>query len=222
MTRPPVGLIGFASGRTTFWSGVSVASRACSPIVRPEIVIASACRCPPSSSRFATSGMPPARWRSVATNRPPGLRSASSGTRALTRLKSSMSSGTPRFVGDREQVQHGVGRAAGGRDGGDGVLERVARDDLTRPHAAPQHVHHHARRRAAPTPTLSSSVAGTLALPNGEMPRHLAHGGHRVGGELAAAGAGARAGLPLERVEVRRAHACRRRGRRPLRRRPGW
>ena len=30
---------------------------------------------------------------------------------------------------DRDQVQHGVGRAAGGGHGGDGVLERVAGDD---------------------------------------------------------------------------------------------
>ena len=55
-----------------------------------------------------------------------------------------------RFVGDGEQVQHGVGRAAGGGDGGDGVLERVARDDLPRPHAALQHVHHHGAGARAP------------------------------------------------------------------------
>ena len=39
--------------------------------------------------------MPPARCRSVATNRPPGFRSASSGVRALIRSKSSIASGTP-------------------------------------------------------------------------------------------------------------------------------
>ena len=41
ITRPPVGLIGFASGRTTCCPDVSTASRASSPMVRPVTVMAS-------------------------------------------------------------------------------------------------------------------------------------------------------------------------------------
>ena len=46
------------------------------------------------------------------------------------------------FPRDREQVQHGVGRAAAHGHRGDRVLERRARDDLARPLTAAQHVHH--------------------------------------------------------------------------------
>ena len=42
-----------------------------------------------------TWGTPPARCRSVATNRPEGLRSQSTGTRARIASKSSNTSGTP-------------------------------------------------------------------------------------------------------------------------------
>jgi hypothetical protein len=43
---------------------------------------------------------------------PLGRRSASTGTRAPMRVKSSSVSLTPGLVRDRQQVQHGVGRAA--------------------------------------------------------------------------------------------------------------
>ena len=39
------------------------------------------------------------------------------------------------FVGDRRQVQRGVGRAAGGADDDGGVLERLAGDDVARAEA---------------------------------------------------------------------------------------
>ena len=40
------------------------------------------------------------------------------------------------FMGDGRQVQGGVGRAAGGRDHGGRVLERLAGDDVARTDAA--------------------------------------------------------------------------------------
>ena len=92
-TSPPVGLSGALSLRTTSCPGASFAAAASSAIVRPVTVGHSPCRNLPSSMRFATSGVPPARYRSVATNRPPGLRSARIGTRELMRSKSSIERG---------------------------------------------------------------------------------------------------------------------------------
>ena len=99
------------------------ASCACSPIVLPVTVGASACRKPPSSSRLASTAVPPAACRSVATNRPPGLRSH--------RLRDAVGDPVevvdverdPHLAGDREQVQDAVGGAAGGADRHDRVLE---------------------------------------------------------------------------------------------------
>ncbi len=63
---PPWRAIGFDSGRITFWPDVSRAARASSPIVLPVTVISVACRSPASSSRLATTGMPPASYISGA------------------------------------------------------------------------------------------------------------------------------------------------------------
>ena len=73
-----------------------------------------ACSSPASSRRCATRRMPPARCRSVATNRPPGLRSASVGTLRLSASKSSIVERQARLARNRQQVQHRVGRPAGG------------------------------------------------------------------------------------------------------------
>src|SRR5205814_242882 len=64
-------------------------------MVRPVIDSASPCSTPRASRTFITWGIPPARCRSVATNRPEGLRSHSTGTRARIVSKSSSTSGTP-------------------------------------------------------------------------------------------------------------------------------
>ena len=57
---PPWRASGFASGRMTFWPGVSRASRASSPIVLPVTVVSVAFSRPASSSRLATTAIPPA------------------------------------------------------------------------------------------------------------------------------------------------------------------
>ena len=46
IARPPSGLSGLATGRTTSWPSASTAAAASSPIVRPLTVIASPCRTP--------------------------------------------------------------------------------------------------------------------------------------------------------------------------------
>ena len=152
--------------------------------------------------------MPPARCRSVATNRPPGLRSASSGTRALTLSKSSMVSGTPasRAIASRcstALVEPPVAATAAIAFSSAGL-----RDDLARTKSAPQHVHHQRAGGARDRRPCPGRRAGTLALPNGEMPRNS----HTVAIVLAvnwpphAPAPGT--GLALERVEVLRSSAC--------------
>ena len=91
----------------------------------------------PFSSPFSrrcckTTGTPPIRSRSLMWYLPCGLVSAMCGTRLAIRLKSSSSSRHARLVGDGEQVQDGVGRAAERHDDGDGVLERGLGHDLSR------------------------------------------------------------------------------------------
>ena len=89
-----MGVSGSATGRTTAWPAVSVTARAAAPMLSPVTVTESSWSRPASCRRFATSPMPPARYRSVATKRPPGFRSASSGVRSLMRSKSSIARST--------------------------------------------------------------------------------------------------------------------------------
>ena len=77
--------------------------------------------------------MPPARCRSVATNWPPGLRSASSGTRRADAIEVVDVQRDPRLFRNGEQMQHRVGRAAGRGHRGDRILERRLGQNLTRP-----------------------------------------------------------------------------------------
>ncbi len=84
---------------------------------------------PRSSRRRASRRMPPAWCRSAATKRPPGLRSASSGHPVAHGVEVVDGQRHAGFAGDREQVQHRVGRAAAGDDAGDRVLDGLARED---------------------------------------------------------------------------------------------
>ena len=54
------------------------------------------------------------------------------GVRFITRSKSSSVSGTLSLARDRQQVQHGVGRAAGRRDAAIAFSSDCARDDVAR------------------------------------------------------------------------------------------
>ena len=71
-----------------------MAAAASSPSVFPVTVSASPFSNPASIIRLAISAVPPAANKSVATNRPPGFKSARIGVFALTRSKSSIESGT--------------------------------------------------------------------------------------------------------------------------------
>ena len=88
------------------------------------------------------------------------------------------------LLGDREQVEHAVGRAAAARDRGDRVLEAVAGDDVAGCLAASEDIHDEA-----------AGLLGNVDLvrvfgrnPRGKRrdPEHLERHRHRVGGELAA------------------------------------
>ena len=169
MTRPPVGVIGSDTGRTTSWPAVSTAASATSPMVRPVTVRQSPWSSPASCSRRATRPIPPARYRSVATKRPPGLRSASSGVRPLTRSKSSIrrSTSASRAIASRCRtalVEPPVAATAAI------ALSRASRVTMRRGRrsfrtrsmtSAP------ARRQASP---FSASIAGTPLALIGETP----------------------------------------------------
>src|SRR6185369_4340405 len=54
-----------------------------------------------------------------------------------------------RFVRDRGDVQGGVGRAAGGGDGGAGVFQALLRDELARPRSIVREKFHYGGTRVA-------------------------------------------------------------------------
>jgi hypothetical protein len=101
------------------------------------------------------------------------------------------------FAGHGEQVQDAVGRAAGGGDGEDRVLDRLAGDDVARPLTAPQDVHDELARG-----TRDLGLARVLRRHQARADRadahHLEGHRHRVGRVLAAAGADARARRGLD------------------------
>ena len=76
----------------------------------------------------------------------------------------------PELARDREQVQDAVRRAAGGGDRGGRVLERLARDDLARPHVAADEVDRRAGPRPRPPSPCASTSAGMPFAPAGERP----------------------------------------------------
>ena len=116
-----------------------------------------------------------------------------------------------RLFREREEVQDRVGRAAGGCDAGDRVLQRVARDDRAGTDVLLDELHHeppHVLGRLS----LLAVLGGHHRRTHGGDPQHLERRGHRVGGVLAAAGPRARRGDGLELGEVLVAHVARRVG----------
>jgi hypothetical protein len=106
---------------------------------------------------------------------------------------------------DREQVEDAVRRAACRRDGGDRVLERLARDHLRRPDVAAQEIH-----GQSPSPLSRVTLRGVerrnAVQPRRADPQELERRRHRVRRELASAGSGAGARDALELVEIVAAH----------------
>ncbi len=105
------------------------------------------------------------------------------------------------LAGDGDEVEDGVGAAAGGADGGDGVLDRLAGEDLARGEAAAGEVHDHAAGGAGGF-VLFGRHGGDAGDVDGRDAEELAGHGHGVGGELAAAGSGAGAGGGFEGFEL--------------------
>ena len=117
--------------------------------------------------------MPPARCRSVATNRPPGLRSASSRHLAADPIEVVDGQRQARLARDGQQVQHGVGRAAAGERRPRSRFRSTARVMICfgvrlRLAAGPSR----AGPAWRPTSAFAGSVAGTEPLPIGAMPRN--------------------------------------------------
>src|SRR2546430_559104 len=94
---------------------------------------------------------------------------------------------------------------------GDRVLERGAGGDLARAKAAPEHVHHERARLAADL-VLGRVGGGDARRAHGREPQELERHRHRVGGELPAARARARADHVLQLLQGLVAHLPRRIG----------
>ena len=106
-----------------------------------------------------------------------------------------------RLVGDRRQMQPGIGRPAGRGDDLRRVVERLPGDYVSRADSLAQRMHRGASGR------LDHRIARFVGRRRsgrgrqGEADR-FRHAGHRVGGELSAAGAGAGAGRRFELVKL--------------------
>ena len=148
-----------------------------------------------------TSATPPASYMSVAANRPPGCMSPIERGPVGDRPEVVDVERDAVLVGDRQQVEHAVGRAAGGGDAGDPVLERVPGHDRRRPDVAPDQVHH---QLAGPlSGGLLGWVLGRDAVQAGRRQADELHDrAHRVGRVLAAAGAGSGTGGVLDLVQL--------------------
>ena len=101
-------------------------------MVLPVMVRASPCRTPCASRIFITCGMPPAACNSVIDVFAGRLQIAEDWDARANGLEIVDGERDVGGVGDGQQMQDGVGRAAGGHDHGDGVLERLAGHDLAR------------------------------------------------------------------------------------------
>ena len=102
---------------------------------------------------------------------------------------------------DGEQVQDAVGRAAGGGDGEDRVLERLAGDQVARLLASSEDVHHELAGGVGDGRTWSRPGRDEARADRADA-HHLEGHRHRVGRVLAAAGARAGAGRGLDVRQV--------------------
>ena len=114
-----------------------------------------------------------------------------------------------RGMGDPQQMQHRVGRTAHGHDQGDGVQERLAREDVGGPDAAPDQVQHRPAGLAAVARLRRGHGVLRAAVRQAHAQR-LDRGGHGVGRVHPAARAGAwnGAGFDLAPLAVGDLPAC--------------
>ena len=198
MASPPFGLSGVSSGWTTFWPGVSTTSAAIWAIVRPSTVGASRVEEPGPLEQLAHDQRHAARLvhveRGVASARPhvgDERRPVGDGPELVDVERD------PVLVGDRQEMEHAVGRAAGRGHAGDPVLERLAGHDVLRPDVAPDEVHD---QLAGPVGgrVLGLALGRDAVQARRREPDELHDRAHRVGRVLAAAGARSGAGDVLD------------------------
>ena len=133
---------------------------------------------------------PPMSCTSFAVYLPPGPQIADQ-RRAREHLADIVEGeGDSGLVGDRRQMQRGIGRAAGRGDDGAAILDRFARHDFARQRSA--------ALAASPSPDLAGALrdCATLRIDAGHHRRighrqahRFRHHRHGVGGELPGAGA---------------------------------
>ena len=137
---------------------------------------------------------------------------------AATRLKSSSSRSTLRLVGDGEQVQHGVGRAAQRHRRSAMAFSNASLVMICRGRMPGFEQADHGRGRwPEAKSSRRRSTAGADAEPGSAMPSASADRRHGVGGEHAGAGALGRAGVALDGASSSSVDGARPRRRRPPR-----
>ena len=100
-----------------------------------------------------------------------------------------------------QQVQHGVGGAAGGGHRGDGIFEGVGGEDIQRANSAAKQVHHHLAALQGDFFFLRRE-RGNAVEAHRRKADQLHHGGHGVGRVLAAAGSGAGTGDVFQGLQL--------------------
>ncbi len=106
------------------------------------------------------------------------------------------------LVGNGEQMEDGVGRAAGGGDAGDGVFNGVAGQDLGGAEVTAEEFHHDLPGGKGKLVFFFNHRRGTVEAHRADA-EELHDGGHGIGGELPAARARARTGRVFNLLELR-------------------
>ena len=110
---------------------------------------------------------------------------------------------------NREEVQHGVGRSAGRGNDRNRVLDRLARDDVSRFASELRELHHLLAHCFSNLGLLGIGRRHAAAAEHADAER-LGDDRHRVRGELTAAGARAGTRDVFDQLEIAVVHAARR------------
>ncbi len=107
------------------------------------------------------------------------------------------------LVRDRQQMQHGIGRAAERHGDGDGILECFLGEDLARGDALPQHLHY--RHATLTRKAVAAAIDGWRRGGTGQRhAKRLSGTRHGVGGIHAATGTLSRADRLFDLGDLRR------------------
>ena len=114
------------------------------------------------------------------------------------------------LVRDGRQMQHRVRRAADAHVDRDGILERLAREDVTRLDVLLEQIHHDGARALREQAACARVGRRDRAIARQAHAEHLGQRVHRVRREESRAGAAARAAFRLELMHLRVRHVARR------------